>query len=58
MKIRWNGDPVEFIEEIPYEETRAYVRLVMRNYIFYSLLRSPSGSLPFPDSVLNMLPAA
>ena len=26
---------LEFIENIPYEETRTYVRLIIRNYIFY-----------------------
>jgi len=55
MKTRFHGDPVEFIEEIPYEETRAYVRLVMRNLVFYSLLKSKSPSIPFPDKVLNLV---
>ena len=27
--------PLEFVENIPYEETRTYVRLIIRNYIFY-----------------------
>ena len=39
MKERFRGDAQEFIEDIPYEETRGYVRLVMRNLIFYSLLK-------------------
>ena len=30
-----NFEPLEFIENIPYEETRSYVRLIIRNYIFY-----------------------
>lgn len=54
MKNRYRGDALEFIEEIPYEETRAYVRLVMRNLIFYSLLKSKSPSIEFPDRVLSM----
>ncbi|MCK5884099.1 MAG: lytic transglycosylase domain-containing protein [Bacteriovoracaceae bacterium] len=32
---RFNGDYLEFIEMIPYEETRSYVRLVLRNYLNY-----------------------
>ena len=28
-------ETIEFIENIPYEETRNYVRLLIRNYIFY-----------------------
>lgn len=35
MANRFKGDALEFIEDIPYEETRGYVRLVMRNLIFY-----------------------
>lgn len=54
LKYRFRGDALEFIEEIPYEETRSYVRLVMRNLIFYSLLRSKSASIDFPNWVLNL----
>lgn len=54
MKARFTGDPTEFIEDIPYEETRAYVRLVMRNVIFYSLLKSKSASIDFPTWILNL----
>lgn len=32
---RFNGDYLEFIEMIPYEETRNYIKLVFRNYITY-----------------------
>ena len=35
--ITYNS-PLEFIENIPYEETRTYVRLLIRNYIFYNNL--------------------
>jgi soluble lytic murein transglycosylase len=54
VKSRFHGNALEFIEEIPYEETRSYVRLVMRNLIFYSLLKSKSPSIVFPDRVLSM----
>lgn len=54
MKTRFRGDSLEFIEEIPYEETRTYVRLVMRNLIFYSLLKSKSASIEFPNWVLKL----
>ncbi|MGZ3721780.1 MAG: hypothetical protein ACXVA9_02540, partial [Bdellovibrionales bacterium] len=57
MKTRFHGDALEFIEEIPYEETRSYVRLVMRNLIFYSLLKSKSPSITFPDRVLSLTSA-
>lgn len=57
MKTRYRGDALEFIEEIPYEETRVYVRLVMRNLIFYSLLKSKSASIEFPVWVLKLDPS-
>lgn len=34
-KERPGEDLLEFIENIPYEETRTYVRLIIRNYVFY-----------------------
>lgn len=34
-KERFNGNYFEFIEMIPYEETRNYIKLVFRNYITY-----------------------
>jgi soluble lytic murein transglycosylase len=54
MKNRFRGDSLEFIEEIPYEETRNYVRLVMRNMIFYRLLKSKSAAIEFPAWVLKL----
>lgn len=38
LKTRYRQDPLEFIEEIPYEETRGYIKLVLRNYFFYERL--------------------
>jgi soluble lytic murein transglycosylase len=37
---RFNGNYVEFIESIPYEETRNYIKLVFRNYITYKRITS------------------
>jgi soluble lytic murein transglycosylase len=34
-KERFNGNYYEFIEMIPYEETRNYIKLVFRNFITY-----------------------
>ncbi len=56
LKTRYHGDTLEFIEDIPYEETRGYVRLVMRNLIFYSLLNADGEKISFPASVLKMEP--
>jgi len=54
LKTRWNHDPIEFIEDIPYEETRSYVKLVLRNYIFYSRMAQPDQSIAFPDKFLDL----
>lgn len=54
MANRYKGDSLEFIEDIPYEETRGYVRLVMRNLIFYRLLASKNATLPFPEAILKL----
>jgi soluble lytic murein transglycosylase len=39
-KERFNGNYFEFIEMIPYEETRNYIKLVFRNYITYKRIMS------------------
>jgi soluble lytic murein transglycosylase len=37
---RFNGNYIEFIEMIPYEETRNYIKLVFRNFITYKRINS------------------
>lgn len=49
LKTRLNEDPLEFIEDVPYEETRAYIKLVLRNFIFYSRLSQQGKSIAFPN---------
>lgn len=44
-KERFNGNHLEFIEMIPYEETRNYIKLVFRNYITYQRVLNPDGIL-------------
>ena len=36
-EVKDNGDPLLFIESLPYYETRAYVNTVMRNYWMYQI---------------------
>ncbi len=38
FKARYRKDPLEFIEMIPYRETRNYVKYVYRNYVIYQRL--------------------
>lgn len=54
IKTRYQDDVPEFIEDIPYEETRSYIKLVMRNYIFYKLFLSEKNSVAFPTHFLQL----
>lgn len=54
IKTRYRDDTLEFIEDIPYDETRRYVKLVMRNYIFYRRLQNPSKPIQFPGECLDL----
>lgn len=38
QKNRFDGDIIEFIENIPYRETQNYVKLIFRNAAFYRML--------------------
>ena len=42
-EIRDNGDPLLFIESIPYWETRGYVSIILRNYWMYEIQRGKNG---------------
>ena len=55
IKTRKRQDIVEFIEEIPFEETRSYVRLILRNQIIYHQLQTKE-IFPFPEQWLKPLP--
>lgn len=54
IKTRYQDDVPEFIEDIPYEETRNYIKLVLRNYIFYKLFLSEKSSVAFPSGFLQL----
>lgn len=46
IEIRDNGDPLLFVESIPYWETRGYVTIILRNYWIYEMRENKaSGSL-------------
>jgi soluble lytic murein transglycosylase len=47
-------DILDFIEEVPYEETRIYIKLTMRNYLFYKRFAQPKESIPFPEELLQL----
>ncbi len=55
IDTRYFDDPLIFIEDVPYEETQNYIKLVLRNYIYYSALNSTDGGLKFPDWALANL---
>jgi soluble lytic murein transglycosylase len=54
VKTRYRNDPTEFIEDIPYEETQLYIKLILRNLVFYQRLLSPK-SVKFPEWCLSGL---
>jgi soluble lytic murein transglycosylase len=64
-EIRDNGDPLLFIESIPYWETRGYVAIILRNYWIYEMRENKaSGSMhglaqylwpKFPDENGNVV---
>ena len=56
IKTRYKGSPLEFIEDIPYQETRTYVKLVIRNFISYKILSHGKKPMFFPESCLKMKP--
>ena len=58
MRTRYRGDVLVFIEDIPYEETRNYIKLVMRNYISYQRLNSGGTKIAFPEWCLSGLQPA
>lgn len=53
LRQRYSTDPIEFIEEVPYEETRSYLKLVLRNYVFYLRMQNEKPFL-FPESCLRL----
>ena len=46
-------NPLEFIENITYEETRTYVRLLIRNFIFYNKILNEEEAF-FPEWLLHL----
>ncbi len=58
MRTRYRGDSLEFIEDIPYKETKSYVRLVMRNFIYYEILNQTPNYVAFPEWALTLQVAA
>ncbi|MBY0383985.1 transglycosylase SLT domain-containing protein [bacterium] len=48
------NDDLMFVEEIPYEETKAYVKLVLRNFIIYKKLKYGDEFKDFPRQLLEV----
>lgn len=52
LKTRKRSDIVEFIEEIPYDETRTYVKIIARNKLFYERISKRDEEHSFPIEFL------
>jgi soluble lytic murein transglycosylase len=53
MNLRSDLKPLEFMENIPYKETRNYVKKVLRNYVIYKTLYGEGGIHDF-QSILTV----
>ena len=53
MNLRSDLKPLEFMESIPYKETRNYVKKVLRNYVIYKTLYGEGGIHDF-QSILTV----
>jgi soluble lytic murein transglycosylase len=58
LKSRSHKDPTLFIEDIPYEETRNYVKLVIRNFINYTRQTTQDQEIEFPQMIFANAGAA
>lgn len=54
LKSRNRSDILEFIEEIPYDETRTYVKLIARNKLFYDRVSKRDEEQSFPVEFLKL----
>ncbi len=54
LRNRNRPDILEFIEEIPYDETRTYVKLIARNKLFYDRVSKRDEEHSFPLEFLEM----
>ncbi len=54
LRTRKRADIVEFIEEIPYDETRTYVKIIARNKLFYERISKRDEEHAFPTEFLTM----
>ena len=52
LKTRKRPDIIEFIEEIPYDETRTYVKIIARNKLFYDRISKRDEEHSFPIEFL------
>ncbi len=57
VKSRYQGDPTVFIEDIPYNETQLYIKLVLRNFISYQRIINQKEDIEFPEWCLTNLQA-
>lgn len=51
---RYDGDDLMFIEDIPYEETKTYVKLITRNLVLYKKLLYGDEFRAFPRHILEL----
>lgn len=53
QRFRPKFDIVDFVEEIPYDETKLYVKIIARNHLFYDRLEAPHKEIDFPEKFIK-----
>ncbi len=54
-KFKTHFDMIDFVEEIPYEETKLYVKIIARNQLFYERLAAPDKDHSFPENFVKKI---
>tara|TARA_B100001248_G_C27393672_1_gene464038 strand:+ start:1008 stop:3215 length:2208 start_codon:yes stop_codon:yes gene_type:complete len=55
LRTRYRGDALTFIEDIPYAETKGYVKLIFRNFMIYKRMNYAVDKIPFPHWAFDSL---
>jgi soluble lytic murein transglycosylase len=55
IKTRYRGDAYQFVEDVPYEETKEYIKLIFRNMVMYKRMNYSMQKIAFPAWCFNTL---
>ncbi len=55
IQSRFRSDPYQFVEDVPYEETKEYIKLIFRNMVMYKRMNFSMKKIAFPEWCFNTL---